>query len=191
MGLGVALTLSSCSGYGLRGTDRPFFERENIKSLYVAPVRNDSFRPGVEIMMYNAVRKRYAAGGYVRIVDQKNLADATLQAVVTQAEGTPGGAIRADQLAQADVTARTAPRDLQIASNYNVSLGVNFALVNAKGRQLWGTGITRSKVFQASTYFGSLGNTSALINDSMFESTLSELAVRVVTDAEESMNAFF
>jgi hypothetical protein len=190
--LGFILNSTGCS-YRLRGTDREFFKQANIKTLYVAPVANNSYRPGVEIMLYNTIRKRIAQGGYVRIVDDRDHADGELKASVTAANSNPGAAIRAEQLAQAEVGAkRVIKPDLQIASNYSVNLGVSFSLIKTQtGSVIWSHSGARSKTFQASTYYGALGSTSALINDSQFETTLNELAVLVVTDAEESMNAFF
>jgi hypothetical protein len=38
---------------------------------------------------------------------------------------------------------------------------------------------------------GTLGSTSALINEGEFERTLSDLSVNIATDAEESINSIF
>lgn len=178
--------LASCA-YTLRGTQRPFFEDYNIHSLYIQPIRNDSYRSGVDIMLYNVIRKRFVQGGYVRIVDTPNLADATLVASVTQANLAPQATVRASQLAPLN----TGPSDVQVASNYAATLGVSFSLKNAHGVGLWSSGFTRTKTVQAATYFGNLGTTSALINDSEFDRALYDLAVSISTDAEESMNARF
>ena len=182
----VSFFVSSC-GYTLRGDHRPFFEDYGLKTLYIMPVKNDSYRAGVEIMLYNTIRKRFAQGGYVRIVDNQSNADATLAATVTSAASGPQAIVRADQFAPIG----TGPSDVQVASSYSVSLGVSFALLNHHGVGLWRSGFLRSKSVQAATYFGVLGSTSALINESEFERALGDLAVSIVTDAEESMNARF
>lgn len=179
--------VSSC-GYTLRGNTRYFFENHEIRTIYVSPVKNNSFKAGVEILVYNALRKRVAQGGYVRIVDSPDRADAELSASVQQASYGPSGITTTDQIAPIG----TGPSNVQIASAYLVSLGLSFELVQKKtGKQLWTDTLSRSKTFSASTYLASLGTTSALINESDFERALSELAVAIVTDAEESMNSMF
>jgi hypothetical protein len=187
LGLCVASLIGSC-GYTLRGNAREFFNQNEIRTLYVAPVRNLSYKPGVEIVIYNALRKRIAQGGYVRIVDQPGQADAEIEAKVLDASYGPSGITTADQIAPV----QTGPSNVQIASAYAVNLRVAFELFKAGNRKrLWGDTVTRQKTFTASTYLGSLGSTSALINEGDFERSVGELAVSLVTDAEESMNSVF
>jgi len=176
----------SC-GYTLRGQDRPFFKLHNINTLYVTPVRNNSYKAGVEITIYNALRKRFSQGGYIRIVDSPDLADAVFTATVLIAEYTPMAITTADTLAH--VGSPQGPSTVQIASSYNVSLQVRFQLSDAKKKSLWGDLITRTKSFAASNYMGVLGDTSALINEGEFERTLNDLSVNIATDAEESINS--
>ncbi len=187
LGLCFASLIGSC-GYTLRGNAREFFNQNGIRTLYVAPVRNLSYKPGVEIVIYNALRKRIAQGGYVRIVDQPGQADAEIEAKVLDASYAPSGITTADQIAPV----QTGPSNVQIASAYAVNLRVAFELFQAGNRKrLWGDTVTRQKTFTASTYLGSLGSTSALINEGDFERSVGELAVSLVTDAEESMNSVF
>jgi hypothetical protein len=175
-------------GYTLRGNTRVFFDKNEIRTLYVAPVRNDSYKAGVEITVYNAIRKRIAQGGYVRIVDQKSLADGEIRATILNASYTPGGITTADQIAPV----QTGPSNIQIASAYNVNLNISFEMENLKTKKiLWTDSLTRQKSFSASTYLGALGTTSALINESDFERTLVDLSSGIVMDAEESMNSIF
>jgi hypothetical protein len=182
------LFATSGCGYTLRGNSRVFFDQNGIKALYVAPVKNDSFKAGVEIIVYNALRKRIAQGGYVRIVDQKSLADGEVRATVGNATYSPAGITTADQLAPV----QTGPSNIQIASAYLVNLTISFEMESLRERRvLWSDSITRQKSFSASTYLGALGTTSALINESDFERTLGELSSGIVMDAEESMNSIF
>lgn len=173
-------------GYTLRGNTRPFFDRNQIRTLYVAPVKNNSYKAGVEITVYNALRKRFAQGNYVRLVDVPRMADAEIIASVSDASYAPLAITRADQISPIG----TGPDNVQIASSYNVILRVKFEL---KGREkvLWGDELSRSKSFQAATYMGALGSTSALINEGEFEKTLNDLSISLVTDAEESINTLF
>src|SRR4051812_38957831 len=91
--------LSGSCGYHMRGAERPFFERNEIKTLYILPVKNNAFKPGVEITVYNALRKEFAKGGYVRIVDDPALASAKLEAAVNEASFKPQATTTAEQLA--------------------------------------------------------------------------------------------
>ncbi len=181
------LILSGC-GYNLRGTERPFFEANGIKKVYIRPVRNDSYQPGIEIQVFNAIRKRLGAGGYVQIVDQESEANATLAAVVRTATMAPAGVTTADQI----LPLQTGPQNVQIATSYNASLTLGFELVRTyPSTSLWGGSFSRSQIFQASNFFGELGTTSALINRSQFETTLGTLSDQLVLDAEESLNSYF
>ena len=183
----VSGTVASC-GYTLRGNTREFFTRQGIRTLYVTPVKNLSYKPGVEIVIYNALRKRIAQGGYVRIVDLPGMADAEIDARVLDASYAPSGITTADQIAPV----QTGPSNVQIASAYAVNLKVAFELFQSGSRKkLWSDTVTRQKTFTASTYLGTLGSTSALINEGDFERSVGELAVSLVTDAEESMNTVF
>jgi hypothetical protein len=184
----LSILLSQGCGYTLRGNSRVFFENHQIRSLYVAPVRNDSFKAGVEITVYNAIRKRIAQGGYVRIVDQRSQADGEIRATILSAMYSPAGITTADQLAPV----QTGPSNVQIASAYNVNLNISFEMESLKTKKvLWSDSFARQKSFSASTYLGALGTTSALINESDFERTLGELSSGIVIDAEESMNSIF
>ncbi len=184
----VILMLSAC-GYHLRGTERPFFKTHDLKTLYVQPVRNNSYKAGVEITVYNAIRKKFAQGGYVRIVDRATDADALLQATVVAASYAPQAVTTADKLASDGV--EKGPKTVQIASSYLVTLQVSFSMANRAQKDLWGDSLSRTKSFPASTYMGTLGSTTALINEGEFERTLNDLSTSIATDAEESMNSLF
>ena len=183
---GFSLALSGC-GYTLRGNTRPFFDQKHIRTLYVAPVKNNSFKPGVEIVVYNALRKRVAQGGYVRIVDSPAQADAQFVAAVQQAGYTPFALTSVKDIGPIN----SGPSSVQVASLYEATLQVQFALKGREESSLWSETLTRTKRFAASTYFGAAGSTSALINESEFERTLLDLSVSIVTDAEESINTLF
>jgi hypothetical protein len=184
----VFFALLGACGYTLRGNTRYFFENHQIRTLYVAPVKNNSYKAGIEITVYNALRKRIAQGGYVRIVDSVRDADAEIRTTVTRASYNPAGITTTDQIAPV----QTGPSNIQIASAYLVDLGMEFELQDLRSRKsLWRNSLGRQKTFNASTYLGPLGTTSALINESEFERTVGELATTIVLDAEESMNSVF
>ncbi len=184
----MIMSLSSGCGYHMRGVERPFFKLHDINTLFVYPVQNNSYKAGVEITVYNAVRKRFSQGGYIRLVDQIEQADATIEATVAEATYTPLAVTTADKIANSGPI--LGPGSVQIASSYQVNLKVQFVL-STKTKPLWADIVVRNKSFAASNYLGSLGSTSALINEGEFERTLSELAVGIATDAEESINTLF
>lgn len=186
------MTLSVFSagcGYHMRGAERPFFKIHDLKTLYVSPIKNNSYKAGVEITVYNALRKRFAQGGYVKLVDRAEDADSTIVATVNEANYAPLAVTTADKIA--NVGSIPGSSSVQIASSYQVVLSVQFSLTNSKNKTLWTDQVVRNKSFAASNYLGSLGSTSALINEGEFERTLTDLAVSIATDAEESINTIF
>jgi len=184
----LLLNLQSC-GYYLRGSDRPFFKSNNIQRIYVSPVQNNSYKAGVEITLYNALRKRFAQGGYVRVVDEPGQADAIILATVNEAVYAPLAVTTADKIASDGFV--QGPRSVQIASSYQVTLTASFSLKRSDGSSLWRDDLVRNKSFPASSYLGALGTTSSLINEGEFERVLNELSINIATDAEESINAIF
>ncbi|MBS1958875.1 MAG: hypothetical protein JST80_05315 [Bdellovibrionales bacterium] len=185
----LALSFSGC-GYHLRGNTREFFNDHHIQTIYVAPARNNSFKAGVEITLYNALRKKIALGGYVKIVDSPNDADARIASAIQDAAYSPYATAGVQSLSPTS-TALDRPGDLYVASLYEAKLRVQFKLSDRRDTTLWSDELTRTKRFSASTFFGGQGSTSALINESEFERTLSDLFVSIVTDAEESINTAF
>lgn len=182
----LSLSLVSSCGYHMRGEHRPFFERNKITRLYVTPVKNNSFKPGVEITIYNALRKRFAQGGYVRIVDDPTQADAEFSVAVSEANYRPQATTTAEKL----IGLPQGPNNVQVATSYSALLSIQCSLVQ-KSAVLWSDTVTRSKTFAASNFMGKLGSTSALLNEGEFERTLNILSANVATDAEESINTLF
>lgn len=187
--IAATLGLSGC-GYHLRGNTREFFNDHQIRTIYVAPAGNNSYKGGAEITLYNALRKRFALGGYVKIVDNPNDADAKIAATIQEAAYAPYAASSVQSISPT-ATSKSRPEDLYVASLYEARLRVSFRLSDRRDKALWADELLRSKRFVASTFFGSQGSTSALINESEFERTLSDLSVSIVTDAEESINTAF
>jgi len=173
----------------MRGDERPFFKLHDMHTLFVYPVQNNSYKAGVEITFYNALRKRFSQGGYIKIVDKAEQADALIAAVVQEAIYTPADTTTADKIA--NMGANPGPGTVRIASSYQVSMKVQLTLTDKKQKSLWSDVVAKNKSFAASNYLGALGSTSALINEGEFERTLSDLAVGIATDAEESINTIF
>ena len=173
----------------MRGMERPFFKSHNIQSIYVSPVQNNSFKAGVEITLYNALRKRFAQGGYIRVVDSPGQADAVISSTVMDAGYSSLAVTTADKIASDGSV--VGPNSVQIASSYMVTLRASFVLTGKNEAKLWSDQIVRNKSFPASNYLGTLGSTSSLINEGEFERSLGDLSSGIAIDAEESINAIF
>jgi hypothetical protein len=184
----ISMIASSC-GYHMRGAERPFFKLHEIQTLYVYPVKNNSYKAGVEITFYNALRKKFSQGGYVRLVDKPEQADGFIAATVQDAAYYPLAVTTADKIANAGTI--QAPGSIQIASSYQVNMQVQVLLTDKNNKSLWSDVVSRNKSFAASNYMGALGSTSALINEGEFERTLNDLSVGIATDTEESINTIF
>ena len=202
------LMLSSC-GYNLRGDNRAFFEKYKIQKIYVAPAKNLTFKAGAEIIIYNALRKRIAQGGYVKIVSTPKEADAIMYEHVVEVGSTPLAAVSPPGMSSA-ATVEPGPTGAlvvkpvspypgapgpsnvaQFTSLAQARLRVRFQIYRqgADGKSLWSQEFTQVKNYSNSVYLGAEGNTSALISASEFERALSDLSTLIVTDAEESVNS--
>lgn len=203
---GVALTHSSC-GYSLQRSNSPHLARRGIRKVYVAPVVNNTYKAGVENLVYNALLKAIASGGGVRLVSDKDEADAILTGTVTTAQYALASSTSAKDLNPKN----TGPSDRQVATLYQASLGCAFALERTRlpkppkklpagvtpesaadfAKHIWSSSFGRSKNFSANTQLGVLGTTAALINDSEFDRALHDLAESMMGDVHESMTALF
>lgn len=184
------LSLTSC-GYTLQNSRNPL-EKEEVRTIFIAPMANHSYKPGVEHMVYNALSKNLSAHGRVKVVQQEDEADAVLIGSVSSASS-----------AVQTVTTVTIPqvtgdtKQVGVAVDYAASLACSFSLVRKRkvnGKSpgtLWGSSFGRSKFYPASNRVGTPGTTSALINDSEFDRALWDLAEAMMDDVHESMLSMF
>jgi hypothetical protein len=187
----VAFVAAGC-GYTLQGSRSPLLEKEGIRRVFVAPLVNDTFKPGVEGVVYNALIKTLAAHRRVVLVQHRADADAVLTGTVTAA----GSAISASTEARNLNPSGIGPSDIRVATEYSATLGCSFKLVRERPRPgkaptVWQSGYTRSKPFPGANQLGVLGTTSALINESEFDRALFDLANSMMADVHESMLAMF
>lgn len=84
----LVLLFSAGCGYQLQTSRYDVFERYEIRTLYVAPFTNSTYRHGVDTMVYNAMVKTIAAGKRARLVSDPEKADAILTGDVSTAEMT-------------------------------------------------------------------------------------------------------
>ena len=185
-------TLHSACGYTLQNSKNPALTKEGIHKIYVEPLVNNTYKAGVENTVYNALVKKISSHEHVKLVRSAEDADAVIKGTVASAEYTSSALTTASQLAPIG----TGPSNILVASQYNALLTCTFDLYRAKkdgthGDYLWGSQFSRTKFFPANTQLGTLGTTSALINDSEFDRTLSDLAESMMSDVHESMLGLF
>lgn len=190
--LGVP-SLMGC-GYNLQTSSSAWLEREGIRKIYVTPLVNNTYKSGVENLVYNALLRAMLSNRRLALVHDPEQADAVLGGAVVRAQFGPSASATGDQLNP--IGTGSAYNKISVATEYVAELSCSFSLTRrnvAPGGTaiLWTAGFTRAKPFSASNQLSSLGTTSALINESEFDRSLQELAQSMMADVRESMVARF
>lgn len=185
--IGLLIFCTSC-GYSLRGSTNALLLEKGIEKIYIEPVTNQTFKPGVENIVFKALVKIVSSHRQLRLVQNKVDADAILTGVVTGAQFYATASTTGDKLQPTALASSFA--SYSVATVYQADLSCNFIL-SASDRQLWSSGFGRSKTFPGSNQLGPFGTTSALINESEFERALSDLSDSMVVDVHESMLGVF
>lgn len=192
----ISLVITACSGYHLRGEKNEFLEEKGIHKIYLAPVQNQTFKPGAENGLYNAMIRKISAYKILELVPTPETADAIL-------EGTVNGASYSSDLSQTVSASELKPLgtltpDLRVTLQYFATLSSSFTLTRTKIKKLgdtpeviWSSGFARSKAFASNNQGGVYGVTATHINDSEFDRTLAELTDQIADDAHESMVSMF
>ncbi len=182
--------LAGC-GYSLQNSHNPLREQYGVSKIYIAPVRNETFKAGIENLVFNALVRTIGHHKRVRIVTTRADADAELVSSVNMASLSQHSSTTADKLSPLG----SGPEDVIVTTVYDANLGCTFRLFvlqgETKGRNIWYSGFDRQKRFPANSQLGAAGTTSALINDSEFERALGDLADAMMEDVHESMLAMF
>jgi hypothetical protein len=192
----LGLVIAGC-GYSLQHSRNPLFEAEGIRKVFVAPVANNTYKPGVENLVYNQLVKTVSANRKVRLAQRIEEADAVLRGSIQDASYVPSGTTTADKLFPSDrLPGLKGPSETIIATSYSASLTCAFSLENrhprpGKPAQLWSSSFSRSKPFPGNNQLGAFGTTSALINESEFDRALGDIAQSMMGDLHESMLAQF
>ncbi|MGK5083069.1 LPS assembly lipoprotein LptE [Bdellovibrionota bacterium FG-1] len=188
-------------GYAFQGTKNELLTKEHVSTIYVKPLTNSTYQPGVENVVYNALVRILLAHGQVRVVNKPEQADAILSGSVGTAQysvlaPTPVGTY-GQPINYGFGGPTTSLAELPIASGYTASLGCSFALTRVKvlpgmiTASLWSGSFSKDKPFPGSNHIDVPGTTSALINASEFDRAVGELAVSMMEDVHESMLARF
>lgn len=186
--------LSACS-YRLQGTQNILKDEQKVERLYIAPMANITYKPGVEILVYNSLIKRIGAQGAFRIVSDRATADAVIEGRVTQADQT---------VETHEATSNLNPKgaglpNIRVAVLYRAWMSCEFTLTRLRPteqdpiapRVIWSSTFQRNKFFPANTQLGVAGTTSNLINESELDRALAELSENMMSDVYESMFSLF
>lgn len=188
-------TLLGC-GYGFQGSRSELLTQEGVYSIYIAPIVNDSYKVGVENLVYNNIIRTIVSHGRVKVVPNQNDADAILTGNVIGATywGTAGAQVSSLKPQSVSVTLPT--KDYIVATEYTAVLNCIFALNRRAPRPnqkpiIWTSSFVRTKPFPAANQVDVPGTTSALINESEFDRALFDLARSMMDDVHEAMLAMF
>jgi hypothetical protein len=186
----IGLLAASGCGYHLRETTHALRDQHGVQSVYVEPLKNRTYKTGVENHVYNALMRVIAAGDRIRLVRSAEEADAILSGNVSRAEYGILASTTEEALLPKSIGGR---KDVQVATVYQANLACEFNL-RRRGladKTLWSSNFSRAKPFASQNQLGTLGRTSALINESEFERALQDLTENMVADVHESMLAGF
>jgi len=186
----TCLLLLAC-GYTLKQstTRSPLLVREGVHKVYIAPVKNNSYKPGVEITVYNELLKYVSSQDEVELVLSPDEADAIISGAVGGADYSPSGYTDASSLEPTSIGEQF--QRFLVPSIFTASLSCTFNLQTSVKNKTWGASFSRSKTFSANNQLGVLGTTSSIINDSEFDRALSDLAKSMMSDVHESLMARF
>ncbi len=183
-------------GYGFQNSKNPLYLKEGVSKIYVAPLINDTFKVGVESILYNSLIRAFATYKRVQVVHFSEDADAILQGRVTAAGYTGTASASVPQLNPVGLGSNIASSGLFAAVEYTANLVCTFSLtrrkvIPGKNTVIWSLTFNRSKFFPGANQLDVLGTTSSLINESEFERALSDISRSMMDDLHESMLAMF
>jgi hypothetical protein len=200
----LATFTQGCAGYQFQRSGNELLEKEGIRSIYISPLMNDSYKPGVENLVYNELVRTVLAGRRVKLAGRPEEADAILVGRVTTASYSPAGAVPSqnifphseDELVKKKPIPLEGPENILVATEYGATLSCNFSLERqvvqkGKPRNLWSSSFSRSRPFPGNNQRGVFGTTSPLINESEFDRILRDMAQSMMADLHESMLAMF
>ena len=184
------LALAGC-GYALENSRTNSLKEIGVSRIYIAPVKNLTYKPGIENTVYNELIQALLAGGRVKLSDRPELADAILESSVDRATYTASASANSDSIFPTVVKAI----QITVATEYQADVACSFHLKrqkNAVGTDvLWESSFTRAKRFAGNNQKIEYGTTSGLINESEFDRTLEDVAHSMMQDVNEAMVARF
>lgn len=186
---------SGC-GYSFQNSHNPLAELQGVRRVYVSPVINNTYKPGVENLVYNQLVRIFASRRRVTVVQDPENADAVLNGTVQDASYGGAGGTTVDRLNPQGLGSGLPTAPFVISTVYTANLNCAFSLIRrnpppGKRGVVWASSFGRAKQFPASNQLDVPGTTSALINESEFDRVLQDLAHSMMDDLHESMLAMF
>ncbi len=182
--MSVAVFSAAC-GYGFRSRGNTW-EREQINKLYIAPLVNNTLRPGVEVPFTSAILKEFSQGGRIQVTSSRESADAVLEGAVEQVDSSVFSTTTADQVSKNLPLGQGLDSTFVVAQEYSAKAQISFSLVRLKdGKGLWNQGVSSSRLYPAANQGGDIGNTGVLINNSRYTMALNELAKQLAVEVHD------
>jgi len=185
----AGLILLPACGYSLRTSQfQSRLSRDGISRIYIHPIANDTFRPGIENVVFNAVMRSMGGTTGVRATSNLAQADAELFGTVTRVDRPVSGQTKASDLSPKNLGSSS----ILVAVEYQAVLDCSFILkrrprAELASAEIWKGSFSRSKPFPGNNQIWSLGSTSALINDSELDRSLTDIAEQMGRDVVQSM----
>ena len=189
--------LSTGCGYGFQSTKNSSLRKYDVEKIFVRPITNRSFKPGVENMVYNALVRSLRGYGRVVIVPSQELADGILEGTVNNASYSGAGSSYVSSMAPSGVGGSLPTADFPVAGAYSASIECSFRLIRIRHKkpqppdEIWSGTFSNSVPFAAANQLDVPGTTSAIINDSEFDRALGDMARDMMDDVNNSMVAGF
>jgi len=185
----LVASLSGC-GYALRTSkSSSALSKKGVHRIYVRPMVNSTYRAGVENTVFNAIVRGVNGFPGVRAVSRPEDADAELSGTVLNVGRSVSSVLKSSDLNPKNLGSP----NILVATEYVAALEVGFELKSVPHEQgaavenLWKGTFSRTKPFPANNQLWSLGSTSALINESELDRSLSDIAELMGRDVVQSM----
>jgi hypothetical protein len=193
----VSLLATGC-GYTLQTSQNSPLLKRGVHRVYVKALVNNTYKVGVENLVYNQLLRALSVGRRVELVSSPNSADAILEGKIDAASQTSSATQSAVNINPVNLYPSAGVPTVPVATEYMATLTCTFMLKQTapvrdpkKTSTLWSSSFSRARPFPSSNQVGVLGTTSALINDSEFDRALELLARSMMDDVHESMLAMF
>lgn len=195
--LAGAATMGGC-GYTLQGSGSPILEKQGVKRIYITPLVNNTYKSGVQNLVYNALARALSGSQHLQLVSRPEEADAILGGTVHTARYDVANLVSAKDLRPREAAKpyEEVLSNIQVASTYRAVLDCGFSLNHRNppaGRpaKLWSGSFSLNKPFSGANQLSTAGTTSALINESEFDRALGDLAAQMMADVRENLLARF
>lgn len=177
-------------GYSFQNSSHSLYDREGVEKIYVSQLTNNTYKAGVENIVYNNLIRVLTAHRKVILVRDPQLADAILYGSINTASYIPSATTPVSSLKPIGVGTNLPTSAFFVAFEYVATLDCSFVLRSSK-KTFWNYSNSRTKTFPASNQLSVPGTTGGLINESEFDRALSSLARSMMDDVHESMLEMF